>query len=109
MMLNGGSFNNKKLLSRKTIELMTMNQIGDLEVWDRKNKFGLGFEIYTEKGHAKLPSSVGAFEWGGMYYTHYTIDPKEDLLMVVFFQVFPSKGWGIEKQVQQLIYQSIID
>lgn len=109
MMLNGGSFNNKKLLSRKTIELMTMNQVGDLEVWDRKNKFGLGFEIYTEKGHAKLPSSVGAFEWGGMYYTHYTIDPKEDLLMVVFFQVFPSKGWGIEKQVQQLIYQSIID
>ncbi|MFD1819096.1 CubicO group peptidase, beta-lactamase class C family [Pseudarcicella hirudinis] len=109
MMLNGGSFNNKKLLSRKTIELMTMNQIGDLEVWDRKNKFGLGFEIYTEAGHAKLPSSVGAFEWGGMYYTHYTIDPKEDLILVVFFQVWPTKGWGIEKQVQQLIYQSIID
>lgn len=109
MMLNGGSFNNKKILSRKTIELMTMNQINDLEVWDRKNKFGLGFEIYTEKGHAKLPSSEGAFEWGGMYYTHYTIDPKEDLLMVIFFQVFPTKGWGIEKQVQQLIYQAIID
>jgi CubicO group peptidase (beta-lactamase class C family) len=109
MMLNGGSFNNKKLLSRKTVELMTMNQINDLTVWDRNNKFGLGFEIYTPKGHAKLPSSEGAFEWGGMYYTHYTIDPKEDLLMVVFFHVFPTKGWGIEKQVQQLIYQSIID
>jgi CubicO group peptidase (beta-lactamase class C family) len=109
MMLNGGSFNNQKLLSRKTIELMTQNQINDLEVWDRKNKFGLGFEIYTPKGHAKLPSSTGAYEWGGMYYTHYTIDPTEDLLMVIFFQVFPSKGWGIEKQVQQLIYQAIID
>jgi CubicO group peptidase (beta-lactamase class C family) len=109
MMLNGGSFNNKKLLSRKTIELMTMNQIGDLEVWDRKNKFGLGFEIYTPAGHAKLPSSEGAFEWGGMYYTHYTIDPKEDLIFCIFFQVFPTKGWGIEKQVQQLIYQALVD
>jgi hypothetical protein len=29
--------------------------------------------------------------------------------MVIFFQVFPTKGWGIEKQAQQLIYQSIID
>lgn len=109
MMLNQGVFNNKRLLSRKTIELMTMNQINDLEVWDRKNKFGLGFEIYTQKGQAKLPSSEGAFEWGGMYYTQYCIDPKENLFMVVCFQVFPNKGWGIEKQVQQLIYQAIID
>jgi CubicO group peptidase (beta-lactamase class C family) len=109
MMLNGGALSGKRLLSRKTIELMISNQIGDLELWDRGNKFGLGFELYTEKGHSKLPSSVGAFEWGGMYYTHYLIDPKEQLVLVTLFQVFPTKGWGIEKQVQQLIYQSIID
>jgi CubicO group peptidase (beta-lactamase class C family) len=109
MMLNGGTFGGKRLLSRKTVELMTINQIGDLSVWDRNNKFGLGFEIYTDKGHAKLPSSLGAYEWGGMYYTHYHIDPSEQLVMVVLFQVFPTKGWGIEKQVQQLVTQSIID
>lgn len=109
LLLNNGVFNNKRLLSRKTVELMTMNQIGDLTLRDHKNKFGLGFEIYTETGHAKLPSSAGAFQWGGMYYTHYHIDPKEDLILVVLFQIFPSKGWGIEKQVEQLVEQAIID
>ena len=107
MLLNGGTFNNKRLLGRKTIELMTTNQIGDLEVWDRGNKFGLGFEIFAEKGHAKIPSSVGAFEWGGMYYTLYWVDPKEDLIGVLLFQVFPTKGWGIENQFKQMIYQSL--
>ncbi|MDI9859782.1 serine hydrolase domain-containing protein [Flectobacillus roseus] len=109
MLLNGGTFNNTRLLSRKTVELMTTNQIGELNIRDNTNKFGLGFEIYTQKGKASLPSSEGAFEWGCMYYTHYTIDPKEDLLLVVMFQVWPKKDGGIEKQVQQMIYQSIID
>ncbi|SFE85143.1 serine hydrolase domain-containing protein [Thermoflexibacter ruber] len=107
MLLNGGTFNNKRILGRKTVELMTTNQIGNLEVWDRGNKFGLGFEIVSEKGHAKIPSSVGAFEWGGMYYTHYWIDPKEDLVGVVLFQVFPTKGWGIENQFKAMIYQAL--
>lgn len=107
MLLNGGTFNGKRILGRKTIELMTTNQIGDLEVWDRGNKFGLGFEIVTEKGHARAPSSVGAFEWGGMYYTHYWIDPKEDLIGVILFQVFPTKGWGIENQFKAMIYESL--
>ncbi len=107
MLLNGGTFNGKRILGRKTIELMTTNQIGELEVWDRGNKFGLGFEIVSEKGHAKAPSSVGAYEWGGMYYTHYWIDPKEDLIGVVLFQVFPTNGWGIENQFKAMIYESL--
>lgn len=107
MLLNGGTFNGKRILGRKTIELMTTNQIGDLEVWDRGNKFGLGFEIVSEKGHHKIPSSVGAYEWGGMYYTHYWIDPMEDLIGIVLFQVFPTNGWGIENQFKAMIYESL--
>ncbi|MCU0390261.1 MAG: beta-lactamase family protein [Thermoflexibacter sp.] len=107
MLLNGGTFNGKRILGRKTVELMTTNQIGELEVWDRGNKFGLGFEIVSEKGRAKIPSSLGAFEWGGMYYTHYWIDPKEDLVGVVLFQVFPTKGWGIENQFKAMIYEAL--
>lgn len=109
MLLNQGQFNGKRILSRKTIEMMTTNQIGDLELWERKNKFGLGFEIYTEKSFGKLPGSVGAFEWSGMYHTHYHIDPKEQTIQVIMFQVYPAKSWGIEKQIQQLLAQAIID
>jgi CubicO group peptidase (beta-lactamase class C family) len=49
MLLNGGTFNKTRLLSRKTVELMTTNQIGELNIRDNTNKFGLGFEIYTKK------------------------------------------------------------
>jgi len=42
MLLNGGSFKGKQIIGRKTIELMTRNQIDENEVWDRKNKFGFG-------------------------------------------------------------------
>jgi CubicO group peptidase (beta-lactamase class C family) len=107
MLLNGGTFNGKRILGRKTVELMTTNQIGDLEVWDRGNKFGLGFEIVAERGHSKIPSSVGAFEWGGMYYTHYFVDPKEELIGLIFFQVYPTKGWGIENQFKAMVYQAL--
>jgi hypothetical protein len=55
MLLNGGSFKGNQSLGRKTIDLMRTNQIGDLEVWERKSKFGLGFELITEKGTALAP------------------------------------------------------
>ncbi len=77
MLLNGGTFNGKKILERNTIDMMTTNQIGEKEVWDSQNKFGLGFEIITEKGATQLPGgSVGSFRWGGAYSTDYMVDPK---------------------------------
>ena len=89
MLINGGEFNGSRILAPKTIEMMTRNQIGDLEVWDRKNKFGLGFEIMTEAGVQELPGSVGAFKWGGAYATDYFIDPQEDLIFLFYTNIHP--------------------
>ena len=109
MLLNGGRFNNQQLLSRKTIELMSTNQIGDLEVWSSGNKFGLGFEIETEKGHAKAPGSLGALRWGGRNYSDYWWDPKEEIIAVWTTQLLPNTAPGIDKQFKQLAYQALID
>lgn len=109
MLLNGGKFNNRQLLGRKTIELMTTNQIGDLDVWGSGNKFGLGFEITTERGHAAEPGSVGALRWGGRNYSDYWWDPKEGLLGVWTTQMLPSAYPGIDKQFKQLAYQALVD
>ena len=67
MMLNGGTYNGHVILSPRTVELMTQNQIGDL--WLGTDKFGLGFDITTEKGAAIGPKSTGSFAWGGYYGT----------------------------------------
>lgn len=108
MLLHGGSFNGKQLIGRKTIELMTTNQIGDLEVWDRHDKFGLGFQIITAKGVAKMPGSVGAYKWGGMYSTDYIIDPKEDLVMLIYTNVYPFANPDINDRFRVMVYQALM-
>lgn len=108
MLLNGGSFNGKQLLGRKTIELMTTNQIGESEVWDTKNKFGLGFELRTTNGIALLPGSLGSYGWGGMYSTDYLIDPKENMVMLIYTNANPFSNPDINKRFKVLVYQALL-
>ena len=108
MLLNGGKFNNKQILSRKTIEMMTTNQIGDLFTWTNENKFGLGFELITEKGMSSLMGSVGTFKWGGMYSTDYNIDPKEDMILLFYTNVSPNMYWEFNQYHRILTYQALV-
>ena len=109
MLLNGGEFNGNRILGRKTIDLMTRNQIGDLEVWGSGNKFGLGFEITTEEGAALIPGTVGAFKWGGVYSTEYLIDPKEEMVCLVYTNSFPNAFWQFTHVYRPLVYQALED
>lgn len=108
MIMNGGSFNGKQFLGRKTIDLMRTNQIGDFEVWDRQSKFGLGFELNTEKRNALYPGSVGSFGWGGMYTTWYMMDPSEDLIVLIYINSEPI-SFEIFDRFKILVYQALID
>lgn len=108
MLLHGGSFNGKQLLARKTIDLMTANQIGDMEVWDTHDKFGLGFQIITNKGVAQMPGSVGAYKWGGLYSTDYIIDPKEDMVMLIYTNAYPFANPDINKRFRVMVYQALL-
>lgn len=105
MMLNGGEFNNHRILSPKTVELMLRNHLPESENW----QFGLGFHIYNEKDASKNLGSVGAFKWGGMYYTDYLIDPVEDMVMLIYTNVFPYRGPDVHTQFRNLAYQAIIE
>jgi len=89
MLLNQGRFNNRQILGRKTVEMMTRNQIGDLDVWDRRDKFGLGLQLVTDRSHYGDNASAGSLTWGGMYCSEYLIDPKENLILLVFTNVEP--------------------
>ncbi|MDW8205424.1 MAG: serine hydrolase domain-containing protein [Cytophagales bacterium] len=108
MLLNGGRYNGVQLLSRKTIELMVRNQIGELTTW-RGTKFGLGFEIIDASKATVLLGSEGIFRWGGMYATSYWIDPKEELIGLFFTQVWPSQHQFLSQRFQVLAYQAIVD
>lgn len=93
MFLNGGELDGVRVLSRKTVELMTAtNHIGDLDatfLHDHAWKFGLGFAIQQDRGHDVDSGSVGAFEWAGLYSTRFSIDPKEQKITIFLSQTTP--------------------
>lgn len=107
MLLNKGEYDGKRLLSSRTVELMTTNQIGELNVG--KDKFGLGFEITTEDGQTVLGISEGSFAWGGYYGTTYWADPSEGLVCLLFMQQFPLSHGEIQNKFKAMVYQALDD
>jgi len=107
MLLNGGEYNGKRLLSRNSVRMMTMNQIGNLS--RGPNKFGLGFGITTESGSAVLPAQEGTFEWGGMFSTTYWVDPKEKLIGLIYRNIWPTSWGNLGNLYKVLVYQAMAD
>jgi CubicO group peptidase (beta-lactamase class C family) len=111
MLLNGGSYGEARLLSRKTIQLMTTNHIGDKPIhFDFLSgyRFGLGFRVLTEIGKAETLSSIGEYGWGGALGTFFWIDPKEEMIGILMTQKTPNPR-AIRVQMQALAMQAIID
>jgi CubicO group peptidase (beta-lactamase class C family) len=106
MMLQGGKLGDVRLLSRKSVELMTHDQLGRIS---DEQAFGLGFGIDGVKAPLKELSSPGTFAWGGFFYTAFTIDPKEDMIVIFMGQLHPTGGLTLDSQVHALAYQAIVD
>jgi len=115
MMLNNGELDGVRILSRKTVELMTTNSIGEIMVSDgfRRNglgdKFGYGFGIRTERGVFDELESLGIYGWDGAFYTRFWIDPEEDMVGIFLSQVDNYWDQKIIDKFRVLVYQSIID
>ncbi|UTA69398.1 serine hydrolase [Emticicia sp. 21SJ11W-3] len=105
MVLNGGKYNGVQLLSPVTIRMMTQNQIGDINLGYKK--FGLGFAITTEKEAARVPPSVGTYDWGGYYGTTYWVDPKEGVIGLIMTQKVPNSYADLGDKFKVLVYQAI--
>ncbi|MGD2218275.1 MAG: serine hydrolase domain-containing protein [Gemmatimonadales bacterium] len=108
MLLNGGELNGTRLLSPKTVELMTANHVGDLYA-NGNLGFGLGFEVVEDVGRAGRVGSEGAYGWGGAYYTLYWVDPAEELVAVFMAQLLPSRGLDLQGKFRTLVYGAIVE
>ncbi len=106
MMLDEGKVGNTRLLSRKTVELMTHDQLGKI---GPDQAFGLGFGIDGVKTPLSELGSPGMYAWGGFFYTAFTIDPKEQMIVVFMGQLHPTGNLTLDKQVHELAYQAIND
>ncbi len=106
MMLDGGKLGNTRLLSRKTVELMTHDQLGKIGP-DRG--FGLGFGVLGVKKPLAELGSPGEFTWGGFFYTGFTVDPTEQMIVIFMAQLHPAGDLTLDSEVNVLAYQSIND
>jgi CubicO group peptidase (beta-lactamase class C family) len=106
MMLNGGTLDGVRLLSRKTVELMTADHVGELSP---DSGFGLGFGVTRSLREAGELDSVGSYRWGGFWYTTFFIDPAEKMLGVCMAQVHPAGRATLNARFEALARQAIID
>lgn len=109
MLANGGALDGVRILGRKSVELMTSDNLHGI-AYDRDGQgFGLGFSITKDVGTLGQPSSVGEFGWGGAYHSSYWVDPKEQIVVVYFTQLIPATGMDDFGKMRALIYSSIMD
>lgn len=109
MLLNNGQYNGVQLLSRNTVRMMTMNQIGDLFVTGSENKFSFGFSLITDNGSRLTPSQAGTYAWGGVFSTSYWVDPKEEMIVLIYRQIWGTHVTDTDKAFRTLVYQAITD
>jgi len=102
--LNGGEFNGTRLLGRKTVELMLTDQLPQLD-----NEFGLGFGLETPRNDHQSPVSIGSFSWGGAFSTQYWADPKENIIGIIYTNIYNNSYGDISDKFEVLTYQALID
>jgi CubicO group peptidase (beta-lactamase class C family) len=107
MLLNGGELDGARILSPKSVEMMTANQVGSLYS-NGDFGFGLGFEIVTDLGRSGRPGSVGQYSWGSAYYSRYFVDPQEKLVALFLTQLIPAGSVDLNDRFRYLVYQAIV-
>jgi CubicO group peptidase (beta-lactamase class C family) len=106
MMLDCGKIGKTRLLSRKSVELMTQDQLGKIGT---DLGFGLGFGVEGVKAPLSELGSPGEYNWGGFFYTAFSIDPKEQMIVIFMAQLYPTGDLSLSSQVHTLAYQAIDD
>jgi CubicO group peptidase (beta-lactamase class C family) len=122
MLLGGGELDGRRVLGRKTVELMTRNhlpggaQLGDLaesggygEVGFDGVGFGLTMAVNLGPVESGVIGSAGDYSWGGAASTIFWVDPAEELVVVFMTQLLPSGTFDFRNQLKALVYPAIVD
>jgi CubicO group peptidase (beta-lactamase class C family) len=110
LMLNGGELDGVRLLSPKTVELMTVNHLGDIKMGFNRGGagFGLGYGLVLDPGLAGEVSSAGEYNWGGAAGTRFWIDPQENLIGLFMVQSIPHRT-RLAQEFKVLTYQGLVE
>ena len=116
MLLDGGKYDGKSILSPKAYELLTTDQVGKGSGVERDHfyfpgdgfGFGLGLAVRTDPGNAKPPppGSLDELKWDGASGCYFVIDRKQDMFFVLLEQT-PTERQRVQRTLKQLIYEAM--
>lgn len=111
MLLNGGALDGARLLSRKSVELMTMNHLppGLHPFGNRSQGMGLGVGMAIDLAQTQALGSAGTYGWGGAASTNFWVDPQEQLIGVFMTQLMPNGTYPVVDDFRVAVYQAILD
>lgn len=122
MLLNGGELDGVRLLSPKTLAVMTSDQLPpkasrvamleaaqDLSpIQDLGQSFGLGFAVRTDQGHSAVSGSVGDYFWAGAAGTYFWIDPQEKMYAIQMMQKPFVEAGTYRRAMREIVYGALI-
>ena len=110
MLVNSGQLNGKRLLSPRTVDLMSSNHVGDLYSGIGQRLKGMGFgltvEVVMDGVSANRRESNGSFGWDGAFGTHFWVDRKEQLVGLLMVQ--ESNG-QLMRDFENAVMQAIVE
>jgi CubicO group peptidase (beta-lactamase class C family) len=121
MLISGGELDGRRLVSRKTLELMAANHLpggrdlGSMsrslfsEATNEGVGFGLGFAVTLDPARTLLPGSAGDLFWGGAAGTYFWVDPREELIVVFMTQALGGENQRLRRELRTLVYSAFVD
>ena len=87
MLVNGGELDGKRILGRKTVEMISrgVHQSNP----ESSTASGLSVSVVTDSEKHLHPESQGSFNGGGYFYTSFWVDPKEKFIGILLSQINP--------------------
>lgn len=112
MILNGGQFEGRRLLSTKWVEFMLADHLVGMGGSTAASTgpgygFGLGFAVRRQDGFAVAPGSTGDAMWAGAWGTSFTIDPREGIVGILMAQG-PSHRVHTRMLFKNLLYGAVV-
>ena len=112
MLANGGVYNNVRLLSPKTIQLMSLDHLAEgIELpWFKLKGHGYGLSVSVLRDLSKSPSmgSLGDFGWDGAASTFFRVDLKTGIAILLMTHRMPTDD-AIQLKLKNLVYQALVD
>jgi CubicO group peptidase (beta-lactamase class C family) len=107
MLANGGELNGKRLLGRKTVEMMSAAHVPDtLPGRPAGEGYGLSVRVVTNHAARGTMLSDGTYGWSGAQGTHFFVDPKEQLVGVLMVQTSIQE---VQREFEDLVAQAVVD